>query len=139
MSSKRVTPDQWEEISYHRSSTFAIKSVPEKIDQNQLAIVMKTLGLADQVAMIQRVNYANTTRLEVSLKSGHSISDMKRKINSSYIEINGNHISVDEPCPYKDLIKTTLTKALIFEAPYELLDKYLLQKLAPYGHLHTNA
>ena len=138
MSSKKITPDQWEEISYHRSSTFAIKSVPEKIDQNQLAIMLKTLGLADQVAMIQRVNYINTTRLEVSLKSGYSISDMKRKINSSNIEINGNQISVDEPRPYKDLIKTTITKVLIFEAPYELPDKYLLQKLAPYGHLHTN-
>ena len=52
MSSKRVTPDQWEEITYHRSSTFAIKSVPEKIDQNQLEITLKTLGFAE-VAMIQ--------------------------------------------------------------------------------------
>ena len=33
---------------------------------------------------------------------------------------------------------TTLTKVLIFEVPYELPEKYLLRKLAPYGHLHTN-
>ena len=39
----------------------------------------------------------------------------------------------------RDIVRNPITKVLIFEAPYELQDRYILQKLAPYGQLQTNS
>ena len=39
----------------------------------------------------------------------------------------------------RDIVRNPITKVLIFEAPYELQYRYILQKFAPYGQLQTNS
>ena len=70
----------WEEISYPRPNTFGIKSVPNAITQDQLAILLHTLGLVNWVAKIKRVNNANASRLEISLKTMYNVDEFKRTL-----------------------------------------------------------
>ena len=128
----------WEEISYPRPNTFGLKSVPNAITQDQLAVLLHTLGLVNWVAMIQRVNNVDTSRLEISLKPMYNMDEFKRILLGTDVQIEGNRIVLDDPRPLKDYIRTPITKVLIFEAPYELPDVHILAKLQAYGTLQTN-
>ena len=128
----------WEEISYPRPNTFSIKSVPNTITQDQLAVLLQTLGLVNWVAMIQRVNNVNATRLEISLKPMYKVDEFKRTFISTDVQIKGNKLVLDDPIPLKDYVTTPITKVLIFKAPYEVPDVHILAKLQSYGTLQTN-
>ena len=61
----------------------------------------------------------------MTLKLGADI--LKNELFEHPLMIDGKEIKLTENKPFKDLVRVPLIKVLIYEAPYELQNKHILQ------------
>ena len=71
---------------------------------------------------------------EITIKKETNPEELKKTINQQQVIIDGKTLAITPTRKLKDR-RNTITKVLIFEAPYELEDKHIITKLSPYGIL----
>ena len=129
----------YEKVSMQRHDTITLKSAPGSVTIEQIAFLLDNLNLHTEVQCIQKVTSGNEIHHEITLKDGYDIQEFSIKLFKDNIDINGNQLGMVTTRKLRDIVRNLITKVLIFEAPYELQDRYTLQKLAPYRQLQTNS
>ena len=129
----------YEDVQIQRHDSITLKSAPGPVTFEQIAILLDNLNLHTEVQCIQKVTSGNEIHHEITLKDGYDIQEVSIKLFKDDIDINGNQLGMVTTRKLRDIVRNPITKVLIFEAPYELQDRYILQKFAPYGQLQTNS
>ena len=96
------------------------------------------LSLLDQVACIQKIPDQNPI-YEITVKQGNDANLFQREaFKNQPFKIGGHEIKLIQTKKLKDIIKSPMIRVQIYEAPYELQDRHILQKLAPFGVMARN-
>ena len=91
----------------------------------------------DQVACILKIPDQRPL-YEITVKQGHDALLFQREAFKQPFIIGGHEITLVQTRKLKDIIKSPTIRVQIYEAPYELQDRHILQKLAPYGIMAMN-
>ena len=131
------TNGQYEEVEYPRRDTITIQTEgPVTIDQ--IFTYFDNLSLLDQVACIQKIPDQNPI-YEITVKQGNDALLFQREVfKNQPVKIGGHEIKLIQTKKLKDIIKSPMIRVQIYEAPYELQDRHILQKLAPFGVMARN-
>ena len=131
------TNGQYEEVEYPRRDTITIQTEgPVTIDQ--IFTYFDNLSILDQVACIQKIPDQNPI-YEITVKQGNDALLFQREVfKNQPVKIAGHEIKLIQTKKLKDIIKSPMIRVQIYEAPYELQDRHILQKLAPFGVMARN-
>ena len=130
------TNGQYKEVEYPRRDTITIQPAGT-ISIDQIFTYFDNLNILDQVACIQKIPDQNPL-YEITVKQGHDAILFQREAFKQPFKIGGHDITLVQTKKLKDIIKSPIIRVQIYEAPYELQDRHILQKLAPYGIMARN-
>ena len=137
ITNSNYTNGQYEEVEYPRRDTITIQTEgPVSIDQ--IFTYFDNLSLLDQVPCIQKIPDQNPI-YEITVKQGNDAHLFQREaFKNRPFKIGGHEIKLIQTKKLKDIIKSPMIRVQIYEAPYELQDRHILQKLAPFGVMARN-
>ena len=92
-----------------------------------------TLKLEKIITCIHKIQYSAMVLFEITAKSIEDKRHISLTLESAHIVINGARLRKFENRELKDIRRTPYTKIWIYEAPYELENKHIYQKLYTYG------
>ena len=127
---------QYEEVEYPRRDTITIQP-SGTISIDQIFTYFVNLNILDQVACILKIPDQRPL-YEITVKQGHDALLFQREAFKQPFIIGGHEITLVQTRKLKDIIKLPTIRVQIYEAPYELQDRHILQKLAPYGIMAMN-
>lgn len=127
-------------VEIGRTATITLKTIGEStIKTEQLFVYLQSLSLIEDVECIQRLSNSDIQYHEVTFKSDEIRITAEEKLTENEIHIDNKTLQVVSTRKLKDVIRNPVTKVIIFEAPYELSDRFILQKLQQYGELNENS
>ena len=110
----------------------------EQILTDQLFAYLRLINLMSSVYGIQRLMNNKEQLHEITVKTGVDILEFTYKLFDKPLVIDGKILRLTAQRKMKDIIRNSITKVLIFEAPFPLKDQYILQKLSEHGDIQTN-
>ena len=139
--SGRVTYDTnniYTEVEIDRKNTITLKVENKgRIRTEDLFAHLDYLNLLQHTECIQRLQDLDQN-FEITVKEGTNLEDFQKILNQQEIVIDGQTLINTPTRKLRDIRKNPITKVLIFEAPFELEDRYILTKLSTYGILQVN-
>ena len=88
---------------------------------------------------MQRLTFEKSLyRYEITLKTRVDPADFIRKFFAQPAMIGDKQISLVTTRKIKDRIRNPITKVLLFEAPFQMPDEYILQIMNQFGDLQSN-
>ena len=137
ITNSNYTNGQYKEVEYPRRDTNTIQPAGT-ISIDQIFTYFDNLSILDQVACIQKIPDQNPL-YEITVKQGHDATlFQKEAFKKQPFKIGGHEITLVQTKKLKDIIKSPMIRVQIYEAPYELQDRHILQKLAPFGIMARN-
>ena len=120
-------------------------SITVKVDDNQqiqpdeLFALLRSLNLINDVFGVQKLTFENNLhRYEINLKTGVEPKDFITKFFAQPAMIGEKQLSSVTTRKMKDRIRNPITKVLLFEAPFQMPDEYILKTMKLFGNLQSN-
>ena len=135
----RPNTNQYEEVELDRRDTITLQTLDnQKITTNQLFAYIDNLQILDDVYQIYQMADTGSQLYEITVKAGIDIFTFAHKLFEKPIIIDGKTIRMTSTRKLKDIVLSPTIKVMIYEAPCELKDEYILRKLSQYGELQKN-
>ena len=133
----RPNATQFEEIELDRQDTISFQTQDEKkIDITSVFAYLENLMILEQVACIQTIE--RNQIFEITVKAGANIKAFSQKLFERPMILEGITLTLKSTRKLKEIVVNTTIKVVIYEAPFELKDEYLLRKLSQFGNLQKN-
>ena len=126
---------QIQEVTIERTRTLTYGIEDNTLRAEEFLAYVTTLKLQHHIACIQKFIVGSLTMLEVTCQTPYNKDQLKEKIFEARITFNGQILKEYSNRDLKALQKIPVIKVMIFEAPFELDNFYIRQKLAFYGKL----
>lgn len=127
--------NQYTEIQIERTKTITLQTKDEFIKTEELFTYLNNLDMINSIECIQRITIKEQQFHEVTFKDDETRVIQECKLQQKDIIIDGKSLRLIPTRTMRDLVKKPIMKVLIFEAPYELADRHILQKMRQYGEL----
>ena len=135
----RPNTNQYEEVELDRRDTITLQTLDnQKITTNQLFAYIDNLQILDDVYQIYQMADTGSQLHEITVKAGIDIFTFAHKLFDKPIIIDGKTIRMTSTRKLKDTVLSLTIKVMIYEAPCELKDEYILRKLSQYGEQQKN-
>ena len=122
------TGNNFGEIEIDRERTLSLETREGGINTEQLHAYLQLFGLYENIYQNQKITVNHKQIHEITLKPDVDRQDFKNTLRKHPIIINEKELTIVDNKPYKVLVSVPVIKVMIFEAPYELQDKYILAK-----------
>ena len=126
---------QIQEVTIERTRTLTYGIEDNTVRAEEFLAYVTTLKLQHHIACIQKFIVGSLTMLEVTYQTPYNKDQLKEKIFEARITFNGQILKEYSNRDLKALQKIPVIKVMIFEAPFELDNFHIRQKLAFYGKL----
>ena len=126
---------QIQEVTIERTKTLTYGIEDNTVRAEEFLAYITTLKLQHHIACVQKFIVGSLTMLEVTCQTPYNKDQLREKIFEARITFNGQILKEYSNKDLKVLQKTPVIKVMIFEAPFELDNFHIRQKLAYYGKL----
>ena len=111
----------------------------QQIQPDELYALLRSLNLINDVFGAQRPTFENNLySYEITLKTGVDPKAFITKLFEQPAMIGEKQLSLVITRKMKDIIRNPITKVLLFEAPFQMSDEYILQTMNQFGDLQSN-
>lgn len=125
---------EYEEIIIARKKTITFATDNKNIKPVEVLTYLQGLNYLECVECFQTIMKENLILYEITCKSEVLRSDMEKKLNRKMC-INNIVLNQVDNRELKDIIKKPLITVVIYEAPHELEDIHIINKLKTYGEI----
>ena len=125
---------EYEEIAIERKKTITFSTDNKNIKQIEILTYLQSLKLDKHIECFQTLMKDNIILYEITCKTEELKDEMEKKLNKKLC-INNIVINQIENRELKDIVKKNLITVVIYEAPHELEDLHIINKLKNYSEI----
>ena len=134
----KQTHYEYEEVNVNRIKTTSyITKEKAQITILQVLAYLKTQKAADNVTCLNKVVKDDMQIFEISYATNEDKAKYDGILNGKIL-VNNIVLTQIDNRPFKDIVKVPLISVAIFEAPHELKDIHIINKLRQYGTIKDN-
>ena len=128
---------QIQEVTIERTKTltYGIEDNCYSLRAEEFLAYITTLKLQHHIVCVQKFIVGNLTMLVVTCQTPYNKDQLRQKIDEARITFNGQILKEYSNRELKALQKIPVIKVMIFEAPFELDNFHIRQKLSYYGKI----
>ena len=126
---------QIQEVTIERTKTLTYGIEDNTVRAEEFLAYITTLKLQHHIACVQKFIVGSLTMLEVTCQTPYNQDQLREKFFEARITFNGQILKEYSNRDLKALQKIPVIKVMIFEAPFELDNFHIRQKLAYNGKL----
>ena len=130
----RQINEHLQEVNIERKRTITY-GIDENLRVEDLLSYLNTLKISSKLDCVQKMQVGYQTLFEVTCKTELQKNEVENTMDSAKIHFNGKPLKQYSNRDLKDIQKIPFIKIMIYEAPYELENFAILQKLSSYGKL----
>ena len=122
-------------VTIERTKTLTYGIEDNSLRAEEFLAYITTLKFQHHIACVQKFIVGTLTMLEVTCQTPYNKDQLREKIHDARITFNGQTLKEYSNRDLKALQKIPVIKVMIFEAPFELDNFHIRQKLAYYGKI----
>lgn len=124
----------YEEVTVERKKTITFSTENKTIKQIEILTYLQSMKLDKNIECFQTIMKEDTVMYEITCKTEILKEETEKKLNQK-ICINNTVLKQTENRELKDIKKKPLITVVIYEAPCELEDTHIINKLKSYGEI----
>ena len=124
----------YEEVTVERKKTITFSTENKTIKQIEILTYLQSMKLDKNIECFQTIMKEDTVMYEITCKTEILKEETEKKLNQK-ICINNTVLKQIENRELKDIKKKPLITVVIYEAPCELEDIHIINKLKSYGEV----
>lgn len=125
---------EFEEINVERKKTITFISNNKNIKSEKILAYLQGVNLIEKTECLQTIYKEEKTYYEITAKTFQNKEEIETQLNRK-ICIENEVLKQTDNRELKDIIKRPVISVIIYEAPYELADLHILNKLKQYGEV----